>query len=342
MRVFVTGATGFVGGNLVQVLLSQGLDVVALSRTGEAPPHLAGLPVTWVRGDLADAGCSLEMMMRACAWVFHVAALYSTDPALAPLMYAVNVGGTKRVLVAAERAGVERVVHTSTVGTLGRREDGLPPNEEVPFNLWERASHYARSKYLGEVAALEWAGRGLPVVVVNPCAPVGPGDHKPTSTGRRILDYLQGRMPSYLDGGINFVHVRDVAWGHLLAARFGEPGRRYILGHLDGNLRREDFLRLMARASGQPAPRTPGPRWHTRLAGLWRSSTLSQPTHRPEALTADPHRAVCELGLPQTDLQEAFAEAVAWFRETGMAPEHKHGPFGPQTRPVPLPRMRRG
>ncbi|MGQ9568219.1 MAG: NAD-dependent epimerase/dehydratase family protein [Anaerolineae bacterium] len=325
MRVFVTGATGFVGGNLVRALVDQGAEVVALSRTGKPSPYLEGLPVEWVRGDLADEGCPLEQFMRGCRWVFHVAALYSTDPARAADLYEVNVGGTKRVMAAAWRAGVERVVHTSTIGTIGRRADGRPPDEDVPFNLWETASPYAKSKYLGEVAALEWAARGLPVVVVNPCAPVGPGDSKPTSTGRRILDFLHGRMPSYLEGGINFLSVRDVAQGHILAARYGAPGQRYILGHLDGNLRREEFLCLLAKVSGQPIPREPRPTWQARLAALRRRPQPVGPSHRPEALTADPRRAVCELGLPQTELWQAFAEAVAWFRETGMAPA------GPET-----------
>ncbi len=320
MKVFVTGAAGFVGGNLVRALVEQGAEVVALSRTGKPSPYLEGLPVEWVQGDLTDEGCPLELSMRGCQWVFHVAALYSTDPARAADLYEVNVGGTKRVMAAAFRAGVERVVHTSTIGTVGRRADGRPPDESIPFNLWETASHYAKSKVLGEVAALEWAERGLPVVVVNPCAPVGPGDAKPTSTGRRILDFLHGRMPSYLEGGINFISVRDVAQGHILAARYGTPGERYILGHLDGNLRREEFLRLLAKVSGQPVPPEPRPGWRARLAVLRQRPRPSGPSYRPEALTADPRRAVCELGLPQTDLREAFAEAVAWFRAAGMAP----------------------
>lgn len=325
MKVFVTGAAGFVGGNLVRALVAQGAEVVALSRTGKPSPYLSDLPVEWVQGDLADEGCSLEALMRGCRWVFHVAALYSTDPARAADLYEVNVGGTKRVMAAAFRAGVERVVHTSTIGTIGRRADGRPPDEDVPFNLWETASHYAKSKYLGEVAALEWVARGLPVVVVNPCAPVGPGDAKPTSTGQRILDFLHGRMPSYLEGGINFISVRDVAQGHILAARYGTPGERYILGHLDGNLRREEFLHLLAKVSGQPVPQEPRLGWRARLSALWRPSSPSGPSRRPEALTADPRRAVGELGLPQTDLREAFGEAVAWFREVGMAPA---GPTG--------------
>jgi len=306
--------------------------VVALSRTGQPSAYLEGLPVEWVPGDLADETCPLEAMMQGCQWVFHVAALYSTDPAQAGAMYEVNVEATKRLMAAASHVGAERVVHTSTVGTLGRREDGLPPNEDVPFNLWETASHYAKSKYLGEVAALEWAEKGLPVVVVNPCAPVGPGDHKPTSTGQRIVDFLHGRMPSYVDGGINFVSVRDVARGHILAARYGTPGQRYILGHLDGNLRRDDFLRLMARVSGQPALEVPRPGWRARLARLLKPPAPAEPSYRPAALTADPRRAVCTLGLPQTDLREAFAEAVAWFREAGMAPSDPTTKFTKDTK----------
>ncbi|NLE75168.1 MAG: NAD-dependent epimerase/dehydratase family protein, partial [Chloroflexi bacterium] len=303
MRAFVTGATGFVGGNLARLLVSQGVEVAALCRSAPSP-YLEDLPIRWVQGDLLDPACPLAEAMRGCDWVFHVAALYSTDPTQAPQMYEANVGGAKRLLAAAWQAGVGRVVHTSTVGTLGRRDDSLPPDEEVPFNLWATASPYVRSKYLGEVAALEWAGRGLPLMVVHPCAPVGPGDAKPTSTGQRLLDALHGRQPSFVGGGINFVSVRDVAWGHYLAARHGTPGRRYILGHLDGNLRREAFVQLVAQVSGQPIPEPTRPGWRARLGQL-RSSLQPRPAGgslRPAALTADPHRAVAELGMPQTAL----------------------------------------
>ena len=159
-------------------------------------------------------------------------------------MYEINVGGTKTLFKAARRAGVERIVYTSTIGTIGRPADGSLPTEEDEFNLWDSSSHYARSKHLAETIALSMAQDGMPIVIVNPCAPIGAGDVKPSSSGQRILDYLAGRTPSFLEGGINFVSVRDVAAGHVLAARRGQAGQRYILGNAGTNLMRSDFYRI--------------------------------------------------------------------------------------------------
>jgi dihydroflavonol-4-reductase len=252
-------------------------------------------------------------------------------------MYEVNVHGTKSVMRAALRSGVPRVVHTSTIGTIGQPEDGSLATEATPFNLWDTASHYAKSKYLAEVVVLNMCAQGLPAVVVNPCAPVGPRDIKPSSTGQRLLDYLHGRQPSFVPGGINFVSVDDVAEGHVLAAEKGRIGERYILGHRDGNLSLAAFLALMERVSGTTPG--PGPRGQ-RSSYLGTKRTFSHGARRvlsllrrdepdrarrngaaqgfrPLALTCDPSKAVSELGLPQTPLDNAFAEAVAWFKENG-------------------------
>jgi len=235
------------------------------------------------------------------------------------------------------RSGVPRVVHTSTIGTIGQPADGSLATEAMPFNLWDTASHYAKSKYLAEVVVLTMCERGLPAVVVNPCAPVGPRDIKPSSTGQRLLDYLHGRQPSFVPGGINFVSVEDVAEGHALAAEKGRIGERYILGHKDGNLSLATFLALMERVSGtKPGPGLSGQRPSylgakrairhraRRVLSLLRRD---EPDHarfngaaegfRPLALTCDPSKAVRELGLPQTPLEKAFAEAIAWFKENG-------------------------
>ena len=313
MRAFVTGANGFVGTHVVRALLAKGTEVRALVREVSDLRNLQGLDVELVYGDLRD-GERLAPLLRGCDELYHVAALYSTRPEDGPLMYEVNVQGTKHILRAALANGVRHVVHTSTIGTIGRPADGSLPTEATPFNLWDTASDYVKSKYLGEQAALAMAQEGLPVVVVHPTAPVGAYDLKPTSTGQRIVDYLHGKLPSFAPGGINHCAVRDVAQGHLLAARRGRVGERYILGHAAGNLQLADFVALMAEISGirVPLPRMP---LRSRLRSLWRRA--GETGHRPLALTCDPTKAIRELGLPQTPLRAAFAEAVAWFIEHG-------------------------
>jgi dihydroflavonol-4-reductase len=326
VKAFVTGATGFVGSAVVRALLRRGIKVVALARRSSDLRNLAGLDVAIVYGDLLRVS-DLTQALQGCVMLYHVAAYYSTSEADAQKMYEVNVGGTKAIMRAALTAGVQRVVHTSTIGTIGQPGDSRLATEKMPFDHWETSSHYARSKYLGEVAAMGMCNLGLPVVVVNPCAPVGPGDLKPSSTGQRILDYLHGKWPSFVPGGINFVAVKDVAEGHVLAAEKGRLGERYILGHKDGNLMLEDFLRLMERVSGEPMPE---PRVAAGVSVVSRARSVlrlgkravarrTAPVRdfRPAALTCDPSKAIGELGLPQTPLDVAFAEAVAWFREHG-------------------------
>jgi dihydroflavonol-4-reductase len=287
----------------VRQLLADGVQVRALVRRTTTAHDLNALAVELVEGDLRTPE-PWAPRLRGCDTVFHVAALYSADPADAPGLYAVNVGGTQAVLQAAAAAGVGRVVHTSTIGAIGRPPDGSLPTERTTFNLWATASNYVRSKWLGEAAALWWQQRGLPVVVVHPTAPVGSGDRKPTATGQRIVDFLAGRRPDYPAGGMNLCPVQDIAQGHLLAARHGQPGERYILGHQQGNLDETGFLQLLSEISGGRgfAPQQV------------RRSQPPKGGSRPLALTADPSRAIVELGLPQSDLRTALAEAVAFFR----------------------------
>jgi dihydroflavonol-4-reductase len=314
MTSLVTGAAGFVGSHVVKALLAREETVRALVRPTSDQRNLEGLDVDVVAGDVRDAE-AVSSAVEGCAVVYHLAALYSPQPEDTAEMYEVNVGGTKCVLRAALAEGVGRVVLTSTIGTIGRPADSSLPTEETVFNLWSTASHYVKSKYLGEVAALTLAERGLEMVIVHPCAPVGAGDGKPTVTGQRIVDFLNGHRPSYLGGGINFVSVRDVARGHLLAARVGRPGERYILGHEQGNLSLEEFLGLLAQVSGHEIPPPERRGWRAR----WRRPGRQSAGTRPAALTADPGKAIGELELPQTDLSEAFSEAVEWFRQNGYA-----------------------
>lgn len=312
MTSLVTGGAGFVGSHVVRALLAEGERVRVLVRPRSDLRNLAGLDVEILFGDVRDAQ-AVAAAVAGCDVVYHLAARYSSRPEDAAETYSVNVEGTKCVLRAALAADVERAVFTSTIGTIGRSPSGGLPTEETPFNLWNTASHYVKSKHLSEVAARRLAEEGLPLVIVHPCAPVGPGDRKPTVTGQRIVDALNGRRPSYLPGGINWVSVRDVARGHVLAARHGRPGERYILGHAQGNLDLDGFLRLLAQVSGRAMPEAERPSWLAR----WRQHQERSAGSRPASLTADPGKAIRELGLPQTPLAEAFTEAVAWYEANG-------------------------
>lgn len=310
-RALVTGGAGFVGAAVVRALLAEGYPVRVLLRAQSHRRNLADLPVELAIGDVRDLD-SVRAAVEGCTLVYHTAALYSSRPDDEALLYAVNVDGTHNVLHAAAAAGVSRLVHTSTIGTVGRpAEPTALPTEDTPFNLWAQASHYVRSKVLAEQAVLASAA---PAVVVNPTAPVGPGDWRPTATGARLLAYLRGQTPPYLDGGINFCGVDDIARGHLLAARYGRHGQRYILGHPDGNLDLAAFLALMAQASGQPPPhRTPS--WRTRLnPRRWRTAPVAPASTRPPALTCNPARALHELHWQPGPLLEAFTAAVHWLR----------------------------
>jgi dihydroflavonol-4-reductase len=309
---FLTGGNGFVGGHVATALVAAGVRVIALVRPGSPLGMLADLPadaVEIVAGDLTGDVAAWSAALAECNVCFHVAGL-SAGADRADEMYAVNVRGTSALLAACAEAGVRRTVVTSTIGTVGRpavdpRKETQPaalPDERTPFNLWHGASHYVRSKYLGELVARAWAAAGLDVVVVKPTAPVGPGDARPTATGGRILAALRGEVTPYPPGGINHAPVTDIAAGHLLAAGRGKPGQAYILGHREGNLDHAAFLRLVAEAAGTK-PLTP--------------PKLAPAGQLPTALTADPSRAIRELGLPQSNLRAAFAEAVTWYRATG-------------------------
>jgi dihydroflavonol-4-reductase len=250
MTTLVTGAAGFLGSHLARRLAERGEQVRALVRAGKSP-SLEGIPVEKVVGDLRDPS-SLDAALQGVRRVYHAAAdyrLWAPDPAE---IYESNVTGTRNLLAAAGRAGVERFIYTSTVGTIAVPRPTLP-DEQTTAGLGEMVGHYKRSKFLAEQAVLEAATSGFPAVIVNPTTPVGPGDWKPTPTGRMIVDFLNGRVPAYIDTGLNVVAVEDVAAGHILACERGRPGERYLLGAR--NMRLKEILEILARFSGRTAPR---------------------------------------------------------------------------------------
>jgi dihydroflavonol-4-reductase len=331
MRCFVTGASGFIGANLVHELVANEHQVRALLRPGADLRGLAGLDLERVEGDLSDRA-SLKQVMHGCDWCFHVAASYYLWLRDYAPMYAANVQGTRNVIEAAADAGCRRIVYTSTVGCIGlpKSLDGQinPSDESALVSEGQMINHYKRSKWQAEQVASDLARRGLPVVIVNPSTPVGPRDVKPTPTGQIIVDFLNRRMPAYLDTGLNWVHVRDVAIGHILAAQKGRIGERYILGHADGNWTMKRALEVLSDISGVPAPRTRIP-YFVALWAAYSNEAVARITGRPPRaplagvrmarykMFFNPAKAIRELGLPQTPPEQALADAVSWFRANG-------------------------
>ena len=325
----LTGATGFVGANLLDVLLERGFRVRCFVRDENlARSFLPTQDIELFQGDVRDPE-ALERCAKGCQIIFHTAAdyrLWVPDP---EKMYATNVQGTRNVLEAAKKAQVERVVYTSSVGALGIPKDGSPGTEDTPVSLEDMVGHYKRSKFLAEKEALSSAREGLDVVVVSPSTPIGPKDRKPTPTGRMIVDFLRGRMPAYLDTGLNIVHVRDVAEGHILAMEKGRKGEKYILGN--ENLTLREIFQLLESVSGRKAPRIRLPRWPilimayilegvSRITKREPSIPLDGVRMAAKKMFFDPSKAIRELGLPQTPVRQALADSVTWFRDNGYAP----------------------
>ena len=327
MDTLVTGGTGFVGANLVRELLADGERVRVLVRKGSDRRALDGLAVDLVEGDLTDAN-SLRRAFGGARSLYHVAADYRLWVPNPEALYRTNVEGTRALLQAALDEKIERVVYTSSVGALGIPKGGQPGTEETPVTINEMVGHYKRSKFLAERVAEEFAAKGLPLVIVNPSTPVGPWDVKPTPTGQMVVDFLRGKMFGYLETGLNIVHVRDVARGHILAARHGRAGEKYILGNR--NLSLKEIFEILARLTGRPAPRLRVPYGVAFLVALfsegWARISRKPP---PVALTGvrmakkrmyfSAEKAIGELKLPQTPVEQALQDAVDWFRAHGVA-----------------------
>jgi dihydroflavonol-4-reductase len=329
MRCFVTGASGFIGANVVHELLAQGHEVKALLRTGSDVRGLRGAEFERVDGDVLDRKL-LDASMRGCDWCFHLAASYHLWLREYKPMYAANVDGTRNVIEAAANAGCQRIVYTSTVGCIGLPKEvngEWPPTDETtPVSEAQMSNHYKRSKWQAEAVAIDLARKGLPVIIVNPSAPVGPRDVKPTPTGQVIVDFLNRNMPAYLDTGLNWVHVRDVAIGHLLAAQRGRFGERYILGNADGNWTMKQAFAVLEELTSIPSPKMQIPYSVALLAAYANEAFASLTGRPPKAPLAgvrmakykmffNPAKAIRELGLPQTRPRQALADAVAWFKE---------------------------
>ena len=331
MNCFVTGASGFIGANLVHELLARKHRVKALLRPGSDLLGLRGAEFERVEGDLAD-GAKLKSAMRGCDWCFHVAASYHLWLRDYRPMYVANVEGTRNVISAAAAAGCQRIVYTSTVGCIGLPEpiEGriIPSDEATPVSGAQMKNHYKRSKWQAEQVSTQMVREGLPVIIVNPSAPVGPRDIKPTPTGQVIVDFLNGKMPAYLDTGLNWVHVRDVAVGHILAAEKGRIGERYILGNGECNWTMKQAFTILEELTGVRAPRFRVP-YSLALIAAYANEALSLLTRRPPKaplagvrmarykMYFNPSKAIRELGLPQTPPKQALADAAEWFRRNG-------------------------
>lgn len=316
----MTGGTGFVGANLIRLLLQQGYAVRALVRPSSQTDNLQGLEIERVQGDLLSP--DLGQQMVGCQVLFHVAAHYSLWQADRDILYRYNVEGTRNALAAAQQAGIARTVYTSSVAAIGTGKAGTIVNETHQSPVEQLVGHYKKSKYWAEQEAHKAVRAGQDIVIVNPTSPIGPWDIKPTPTGDIILRFLRRQMPFYLDTGLNFVHVQDVAWGHLQALEKGKTGERYILGHQ--NLTLKALLDQLAQITGLSAPQRSIPAWIP-YSVAWIDETLLTRFGKAPSVPLDGVRmakqymyydcakALQELELPQTPISTALTDAVDWF-----------------------------
>lgn len=328
MRVFVTGATGFLGSHVARVLATSGADLRLLVRASSPTSNLDGVPGERVVGDLLEPE-SLRSAMIGCEAVFHVAADYRLWTREPQQMYRANVEGTRAIIQAAQENGVRRVVYTSSVATMGFTMNGHLADENSPVSLANMIGHYKRSKYQAEQVALEAARKGADVVIVNPTTPVGERDIKPTPTGRIIVDFLKRKFPAYVDTGLNLVDAREVAKGHLAAMEKGKRGERYILG--GENLTLKQILDKLARITGLSSPKVKLPYAVALATGVIDTAVTGLLLGREPRASLDAVRmgrkkmfvssakAEHELGWKIVPVDDALGRAVAWFREHAYA-----------------------
>lgn len=329
-KVLITGATGFIGNHVTRLCLEKGDDVRVMVMPGEDRSPLDGMEVEFVEGNLLDPG-SLAKTVQGVDQLYHLAAMFAIWTKDPDLHFKINVDGARAMLKTAMAAGVEKVVFTSSVAAIGIEDNDSWSNEETEFNAWPWASYYILSKYISHEMVKGLVAEGLPATMVMPGLPFGPGDRAPTPTGTMILRTLKGQMKNYWDGGVCAVDVRDVAAGHVLAMEKGRIGQSYILANKDGNMPNKDMLELIGRVAGVSDVATREVAGSTMLRVAKVAEFFSRITGRPPMTTVkntryvlqhgyvDPSKAIAELGLPQTPIETAVADSVAWFRENGYA-----------------------
>ena len=324
MTTLVTGSTGFLGSAIARELLRDGRKIKLLARENADLRNIEGLGAEVVAGDLRDKE-SLRSALKGCSKLYHAAAYYSLWDKDKKLIYDINVEGTQNILETALELGIEKVVYTSTVGCIGLSKDLTPTNEDSPMDPSTLSNDYKLSKFQAEKIALRMHDKGLPIVIVNPSTPIGPRDIKPTPTGKIVLDFLNGRMPAYMDTGLNLIDVTDCARGHILAEEKGKPGERYILGNKNMSLK--EILLVLEKITGIRAPSFKIPYWVAYSAGLACETLSNLITKAPPTIPLagvkmakyfmyfDSSKAIRELKLPQNSVENALNQSVEWFRE---------------------------
>ena len=326
-KALVTGAAGFIGSNVVRELLKENVEVRALIRKGENLRNLEGLEVEHVEGNVLDPD-SLRPAIKGCDTLFHLAAIYkfwSEDPRE---IYEVNIRGSNYMLMVAREAGIEKIVYTSSMAAIGIEPGKQPGNEGTPFNMFKHKIDYILTKYISEMNALDMARFDLPVIVVNPTVPLGPGDITPTPSGKIIVDVVNGKFPGYIDAGVMISDVRDVARGHVLAAQKGKIGEKYIFGRENVSLKK--LVDTVARVAGVKIRLVKLPKTAMFAYGWVAEQIADRFTHKEPVITYagaqtaaeyayyDSTKAQTELGLNFRPLDDTLRDSVAWFREIGM------------------------
>ena len=329
-KVLITGATGFIGNHVTRLCLEQGDVVRVMVMKGEDRSPLAGMDVEFVEGNLLDAD-SLTRAVQGVDKLYHLAALFAVWTKDPDLHYKINVEGTRHIMKAAQAAGVEKIVYTSSIAAIGTDGKGTPSTEKTPFSSWHFASEYIMSKYISHLEVKSMVMDGLPATMVMPALPFGPGDRMPTPTGTMIIGALKGKMKNYWDGGVCPVDVRDVAAGHVLAMAKGRIGESYILGNSQNNMSNREFLQLVGEISGVDNVATKEisrammlrvakvSELFSKITGKAPVTTVKNSSYAMEHFYVDSTKAVTELGLPQTPVETAIRDSVEWFRANGYA-----------------------